>query len=117
MSTSEQRPREQETLPVPGPGIMIPALWENPTNLPMLFANHLFVRRQDDYVILTFGQAELPYETQLDSERIKEIAEEGLPIQVVARLATTQQKLNDFIRHLSNVRDTWPKGKDQPEAS
>ena len=109
MTTPEKRPEQ---------GVYgVPLKWENAGNLPMLFTNHLFVRRQDDYVIITFGQAELPYEIQISTESLKQLEEDGLQIQVVARLATTRQVLNNFIRHLSTIRDSWPETADEPETS
>ena len=109
MTTPEQRPEQVFAA--------IPLKWENVSNLPMLFTTNIFVRRQDDQVIITFGQTELPYDVQLSPERIKELEENGMQVQVVARLTTNRQSLSNFIDHLSTVRDNWPETLDQPEAS
>ena len=75
----------------------------NPSNTPILFTNHLFVRRIKDQVILTFAQVELPYEINISEENKSRIQDEGLSAQVVAKLAITAESFGDMLKIMNGV--------------
>jgi len=101
--TRSRKPRETED--ETQQGIQVRARWENTERIPILFANHVFVRLQDDDFVVTFGQAELPYEVDLTDEMREKLRTEGLPIQVVARLAIPAEKISSVIEVLVNVHN------------
>ena len=106
--TTGRRGSEEELQPdAEAQGILIPLRWEVPKDTSIQFTNHIFVRLQDDYVIITFGQAELPYEIEITEETRTRLQESGLPIQVVARLATTPRKLGEMAEHMSRIHKIW----------
>ena len=84
-----------------------PVRWDEDPNIPILFANQVFVRLQEDYILVTFGQAELPKELELTPETRTLLRAEGIHAKVVARLAVTPRKLAQIIEHLTTVHNRW----------
>ena len=106
--TSRRRRSRAEPQPVAETrGFLLPVRWEVPKDTSIIFSNHIFVRLQDDHVIITFGQAELPYEVQVTEETRTRLQAEGLPVQVVARLATTPQKLGEMAEQMNRIHNIW----------
>ena len=87
--------------------LAVPARWERQADDLIKFANQIFVRLQEDHVVLTFGQAEVPYEAPLTEETRNKLQEEGLPIQVVTRLAVTPQRLGNMADQMQRIYDIW----------
>ena len=87
--------------------LAIPVHWERQTVDLIKFVNHIFVRLQDDHVVLTFGQAELPYDVVITEETRSKLEEQGLPIQVVTRLAVTPQRLGIMAEQMKKIYDIW----------
>ena len=89
-----------------------PIQWESREGNPILFADQLFVRLQGDNVVLSFGQAELPYEAQLTQETL---GERPVTVRVVARLAVTPRILERMAGHMNQIYNAWlaqqPKGE------
>ena len=87
--------------------LAVPARWERQADDLIKFANQIFVRLQEDHTVLTFGQAEVPYEAPLTEETRNKLQEEGLPIQVVTRLAVTPQRLGNMADQMKRIYDIW----------
>lgn len=100
---SDQSPASGEH-PVP-----IHLYWENSENVPILFANHFFVRLQDDAFLLTFGQMEIPLEAPLSDGALQNLQTAGMPVQTIARIAMTPERITRVIENLTTVRDIWLK--------
>ena len=88
-------------------GIAIPARWESAEDLPILFVNNMFLRRQDDYFILTLGQAELPYVQQISPETLAKLEEDPIPIRAVARLGMPQSVFERFVQSINDMYEKW----------
>jgi hypothetical protein len=93
MSTPEQQPVQRE----------IALDWRGAEQLPLYYANHLASQLDPTQGVffITFGSATAPL--LLGSpERVRAQAEaiETVPIQPIARIAVTREKLPDFIRAL-----------------
>ena len=116
MTTARHGSEEERQPDAEAQGILLPVRWEVPRDTSILFANQIFVRLQDDFVILTFGQAELPYEIQITEETRTLLQEKGLPIQVVARLATTPQKLGEMAEQMNRIHKIWLERQGQGES-
>lgn len=82
--------------------------WEGVEALPVLWANQIFVRLEDEeQVLITFGQATLPHEVQLSPDSIQRLKTAGLPVRAVARLAVTPRRLEEMMAHLNTIRAVW----------
>jgi hypothetical protein len=53
----------------------------------LLFANHFWVRLQEGYFSLSFGQAEVPRFEDFTEARLSQIRRDGVPIRIISRLA------------------------------
>lgn len=91
----EQRP-EIEPLTVRG-------RWESVEQLPIVFANQMFVGLADGQVFITFGYSELPMESPLGLETRERLEREGVPIHAVARLVIAPAKLGQMLAALNQV--------------
>lgn len=107
MTSRRGRSRATGEKVVTGQRISVPTRWEGFEKVPILFADAVFVRLQGEQVIITFGHGQLPYEVQLSEETLMKLSEEGVPIQVVTRLAVTPDKLGEIIQHLTTVHRAW----------
>ena len=85
----------------------MPLRWERQTDDLIKFVNQVFVRLHGDHVVLTFGQAELPYESPVTVETQNKLKEQGLPVQVVTRLAVTPQRLGIMAEQMKKIYDIW----------
>ena len=88
--------------------------WEESTDVPILYANHFWVRLQEGQFLLTFGQAELPRE-DLSEERAAQLEREGLPVKVVSRLAVPSERIPQVIEALTNIHQRWAAGQRSQE--
>ena len=100
-SKTEKQPENQSQ------EVLVPTHWERSPEVLITFVNHIFVRLQDDHVILTFGQSELPYEIEVTEEVRAQLQEDGLPVQVVSRLAVTHQKLGEMAEQMNRIYNVW----------
>ena len=87
--------------------LLIPAHWERRADDLIKFVNQIFVRLQDDHVVLTFGQAELPYDVEITEETRNKLQEQGLQVQVVTRLAVTPRRLGIMVDQMKKIYDIW----------
>ena len=87
--------------------LRFPINWTQDSGLPILLANHAFVRLQDDSFIVTFGQMELPREAELSDETKARLEKEGIPMQVISRLAITPARMRTIIEIFSRMYDSW----------
>lgn len=87
--------------------IPIPIHWERQADDLIKFVNQIFVRLQDDHVVLTFGQAELPYDVEITDETRSKLQEQGIPVQVVTRLAVTPRRLGAMADQMKKIYDIW----------
>lgn len=87
--------------------LSIPINWTQDSGLPILLANHAFVRLQDDCFIVTFGQIELPREIDLSEETKERLESEGIPVQIVSRLAITPARMRIIIESFSRLYEIW----------
>jgi len=105
----QTRPKSAKEANVIEENFSIPIRWESTSRNPILFTNQIFVRAHEDHFIVTFGQTDLPYEVELSEETKERLGKQGLPIQVVARLAIAPASMGQFIQHLTAVHDSWQK--------
>lgn len=88
------------------------AHWERTTELPVLFANHMFIQLVEGDFLLTFGRAEIPYISGEEQMR-KAVATQGIGITAVARLAVPGQKMGSMIEVLNRIYEKWVTGQVQ----
>jgi len=69
--------------------------WVDAEAVPIVYANHLFVRHEGDVFVITLGQAHGPYWLEIPEElRGKEIK---VPIHTVARIAVPPQAMKSIL--------------------
>lgn len=61
--------------------------------VPIVFVNHVFVRRSDDVFLISFAQAHGPFETKLDTLKL---AKTGVSANVVAKLAIPPNRFKEI---------------------
>lgn len=83
--------------------------FEGSENVPIVFANNLFIRHEEDMFIITFAQAHGPYIVNPTPEQLKQIGK--IPSQVVARIAVSPVKMKDFLNVLSGNYEQFIKMK------
>lgn len=72
--------------------------FEGGENVPIVFANNLFVRHEEDMFIITFAQAHGPYIVKPTMEQLKQVGK--VPSQVVARIAVSPLRMKEFLNAL-----------------
>lgn len=74
--------------------------WVDAELVPIVYANHLFVRHGEDNFVITLGQAHGPYWLEVPEElKGKEIK---VPIHTVARIAVPPQAMKSMLDALNN---------------
>ena len=107
---------QEESLVVDQGEIKARLRWEGVQRVPILFANHIWVRLQDDQFHVTFGQAELPFEQTFSEETLEKLNEEGVPIRPVVRLAISPSKMEGMIEVLARVYQLWEDHQKEEES-
>ena len=115
MPRKTRKPAELEgEQPLQAEAITVSGHWEAFEQVPIVFANHIFVRLIDGQFLVTFGHTELPYELgPLSKETVQKLKTEGVPIRAVARLAIAPEKMAEMIRALSEIHDSWRKTQEE----
>ena len=73
--------------------------WADAESVPVVYANHVFVRHEEDVFVITFGQAHGPYWLEIPEVlRGKEIK---LPIHAIARIAVPPQAMKSILDALN----------------
>ena len=80
-------------------GFKLQVEFEGGENVPIVFANNLFVRHEEDMFVITFAQAHGPYIVKPTMEQLKQIGK--IPSQVVARIAVSPIRMKEFLNVLS----------------
>ena len=80
--------------------------WLKTSDVPILFANQLWVQFVEGDFLLTFGHNELPYE-RMTEQLQQQIEREGVDIQTVCRLAVSGEKLGAMIQVLSGLYERF----------
>lgn len=106
MATSESLQPDTPSRPLESRLITAPIRWEGVRELPILYANHMWVQLVEGQALLTFGRAELPYEpvTQEVQERLMK---EGVSILGVSRLVIPPQRIPQIIQVLTGIYQNW----------
>ncbi len=79
--------------------------------LPMLFANHIFIRAHGVAFYVAFAQSHGPWEIRADPERL---AREGVNARIVSSLALTADKWKEMLEVAVRQYDTWARDNDTP---
>ena len=102
-----KRARARSEKKQPPEMISIRAVWQESDELPIIFANHFWLRLQDDQFLLTFGQSEPPRQSEFSDKEAAKLEQHGIPIRTVCRLAMPAPKVEQTIKALNSVYDTW----------
>jgi hypothetical protein len=85
----------------PPPGVAVPVTWTGAEDMPVLFANHFVAQVDRGEVFLTAGQLTPPMLVGTQEERIEQAGMiQFLPIQTVARIGFTPDRLRELIQVL-----------------
>jgi hypothetical protein len=68
-------------------------------DVPIVFANNIFVRHEEDMFLITFAQAHGPYIANPTPEQLKKIGK--VPSQIVARIAVSPTRMKEFLNVLN----------------
>ncbi len=80
-------------------GVRAKLEWSDAESVPIIYANHLFVRHEEDNFVITIGQAHGPYWLEMPEEvKGKEIK---VPIHAVARIAVSPQSMKSMLDALN----------------
>ena len=90
-------------------GVTLEVKFEGSENVPIVFANNLFIRHEEDIFIITFAQAHGPYIVNPTPEQLKQIGK--IPSQVVARIAVSPVKMKEFLDVMSDIYERFMKMK------
>ena len=90
-------------------GLILEVEFEGSENVPIVFANNMFVRHEEDMFIITFAQAHGPYIVKPTVEQLKEIGK--VPTQVVARIAVSPIRMKEFLNVLNGNYEQFIKMK------
>lgn len=90
-------------------GVKLEVEFTGSENVPIVFANNVFVRHEEDMFIITFAQAHGPYIVKPTPEQLKKIGK--VPSQVVARIAVSPIKMKEFLKVLSGNFERFMKMK------
>lgn len=80
--------------------------------IPVLFANQLFVQRVEGEFVLTFGRAEFPYE-RVTEEMRERLQTEGVTVVAVSRLVVSAERIGQVIRVLTGIYKSWQQSTKQ----
>lgn len=80
-------------------GVRAKLEWSDAESVPIVYANHLFVRHEEDVFVITLGQAHGPYWLEIpEGPKDKEIK---VPIHTVARIAVPPQAMKSMLDALN----------------
>jgi hypothetical protein len=80
-------------------GVRAKLEWVDAEAVPIVYANHLFVRHEEDNFVITLGQAHGPYWLEIPEElKGREIK---VPIHAVARIAVPPQAMKSMLDALN----------------
>lgn len=90
-------------------GVRAKLEWVDAEAVPIVYANHLFVRHGEDNFVITLGQAHGPYWLEMPEElKGKEIK---VPIHAVARIAVSPQSMKSMLDALNQNYEWFLKTK------
>lgn len=84
--------------------------FEGGEDIPILFANNLFVRQSDDGFLVSFAQSHGPYSLNPTLEDLKR---EGVPATIIARLLIPPNRMREFVTILNNMLERWETGVEE----
>ena len=90
-------------------GVVLEVEFKGSENVPIVFANNMFVRHEEDMFIITFSQTHGPYIVNPTPEQLKQI--DKVPSQVIARIAVSPNKMKKFLDVLSGNFEQFMKMK------
>ena len=90
-------------------GVMLEVEFIGSEDVPIVFANNVFVRHEEDIFIITFAQAHGPYIDKPTTEQLKKIGK--VPSRVVARVAVSPVKMKEFLDVLNGNFESFKKMK------
>lgn len=102
-------PPDQEQL------LSVRVYWETADQIPVLYANHIWVRILDGQFHVTFGQAEGPYENPVSEATMAKLVESGAAIHPVAKLAISPMNMGRMIKVLNDLFNRWEKDQGDGE--
>lgn len=80
--------------------------WVNSNEIPVLYADQLWVQYSQGQFILTFGNTEIPAGRMTAKEQ-EILDEKGLDVTTTARVAVSPQRLEAMIRALAGVYEKY----------
>jgi hypothetical protein len=78
--------------------------FENPDNLPIVYASNAFVRFEEHAFIVTFAQVAGPTEVNPDVDELKKT---GLPARIVARMVVQADDWDRILRVFADNYENW----------
>lgn len=76
--------------------------FEGGEDLPILFANHIFVRLTPDGFMVSFAQSHGPYRLDLTPEQVAQL---GIPAKIITRLLIPHARMKEMVELLNNIVD------------
>jgi len=93
--------------------IPIQVRFEGGEDLPILFANHIFVRTIPDGCLVSFAQSHGPYVTNISEE---ELQKEGVTAKIIARLLVPPNRMRQFAEILNGIVEQLDRGATEAES-
>ena len=81
--------------------------FEGGEEIPILFANHVFVRSGPDGFLVSFAQSHGPYDLNITTETLRN---EGIAAKIVARLIVPPNRMRQFAEIFNNVTEVLDAG-------
>ena len=78
--------------------------FEGGEDVPILFANHVFIRSSPDGFLVSFAQSHGPYEVNVTQETIDKV---GVPAKIIARLAIPTNRMREFSNIINTVLEQY----------
>lgn len=108
--TASERPHvgaPEQLAPLQSMRVQAPLNWQAPEQIPVQFANNVFVILQEDYFLVTFGHTELPHRGPISPEELAEMVKRGVPVTPVARLVISPVGMGRILQELTRLYQRW----------
>jgi hypothetical protein len=99
---SSRSPRQKST--------SIQVRFEGGEDIPILFANNMFVRSSSDGFLVSFAQSHGPY---IVDQTPEDLQREGVSAKIIARLLIPPSRMREFAEIFNNVSQQFVAGEEE----
>ena len=90
--------------------ISIQVSFEGGEEIPIVFANNMFVRHSEDGFLVSFAQSHGPY---IVNQTPEDLQREGVTSKVIARLLIPPNRMREFVEIFNNMLEQFTTGAEE----